>query len=608
VPLNSGQILIGSSGQPPVANALTGTTNQVIVNNGPGDIILSLPQDIATTSDPTFAAIKITGQINDFGLTPKTILYSDTNFAIQSFGTMNNGQLLIGSTGNLPQIGNIIAGASGSLSVTNNSGSIVLDTSQNLSSTGSPTFANITDSALTNHCPIIAGPNGILKVLPAMQNGQMIIGVTGQDPQVSQILVGLNGLTVTPGGGGLTLDITQNLNSTGSPTFANITDSALTNHTITIAGSSGILKSASALTNGQILIGSNGADPVASTITAGTSTTVTNGAGSITVDTIQNLSTAGSPSFSSVFITGTSSANSAAYFNNSNQLVSTASLTNGKILIGNTGNAPSANTIGNTVNQTTVTNGAGTITIGTVQDIATISSPTFQSLTLTAGMTAGGPVTATGFTNAGFTGNSSIYSNSSHQLTSTAAMTNGQILIGSTGNAPALGTVTAGTSTSVNFVSGNLQVDTLQNLTTSGTPTFSSVTLATTGGTAAALNYYEDLSTTWNWSGIWAAPQTVTARFVRIGKKVTFYSPVTLATANTASHITSSAVPLRFQPATTLNTPIITIDNGSAGEIGFVTYSTGFTTFSIFNSAASNNFSGAGNSGFLDFYMEYLVA
>lgn len=61
----------------------------------------------------------------------------------------------------------------------------------------------------------------------------------------------------------------------------------------------------------------------------------------------------------------------------------TGTWTNGQIPIGNTtGNTLVKATITPVANQTTVTNGAGSITIGTVQDIGTGSSPTFAGMTL----------------------------------------------------------------------------------------------------------------------------------------------------------------------------------------------------------------------------------
>lgn len=52
--LTNGQLLIGSTGNSPVAATLTGTTNQVIITNSAGAITLSLPQSIATSSNVQF--------------------------------------------------------------------------------------------------------------------------------------------------------------------------------------------------------------------------------------------------------------------------------------------------------------------------------------------------------------------------------------------------------------------------------------------------------------------------------------------------------------------------------------------------------------------------
>ena len=57
--LNSGQLLVGVTGGPPVSASLTGTVNQVNITNRVGSITLSTPQDIATTSNPTFDNITV---------------------------------------------------------------------------------------------------------------------------------------------------------------------------------------------------------------------------------------------------------------------------------------------------------------------------------------------------------------------------------------------------------------------------------------------------------------------------------------------------------------------------------------------------------------------
>jgi len=49
---------------PPLSATLTGTTNEIIVSNGPGSITLSTPQPIAPTSSPSFQSLTLSGNLN----------------------------------------------------------------------------------------------------------------------------------------------------------------------------------------------------------------------------------------------------------------------------------------------------------------------------------------------------------------------------------------------------------------------------------------------------------------------------------------------------------------------------------------------------------------
>ena len=87
--------------------------------------------------------------------------------------------------------------------------------------------------------------------------------------------------------------------------------------------------------------------------------------------------------------------NSATALNNNRVLVSSAgaiveagAMTNGQLLIGSTAAAPVIAAVTGTTNQITVTNGAGTITLATPQDIATASTPQFARLGLGAAASA----------------------------------------------------------------------------------------------------------------------------------------------------------------------------------------------------------------------------
>lgn len=61
----------------------------------------------------------------------------------------------------------------------------------------------------------------------------------------------------------------------------------------------------------------------------------------------------------------------------------TAALTDGQLLIGSTGNAPQIAALTGTANQISITNGAGSVTLSTPQDISTTSDVNFKSITST---------------------------------------------------------------------------------------------------------------------------------------------------------------------------------------------------------------------------------
>jgi hypothetical protein len=108
-----------------------------------------------------------------------------------------------------------------------------------------------------------------------------------------------------------TLISTGNLSDiTNVGTLTTLTISGLTANSFLYAGVDGLLSSAGAPTNGQLLIGSTGAAPVRASLT-GTANqiTVTPGAGSLTLATPQNLHTGASPQFAGLAL-GTSSTTS----------------------------------------------------------------------------------------------------------------------------------------------------------------------------------------------------------------------------------------------------------------------------------------------------------
>src|SRR6185437_13259300 len=151
IPLLDGQLLIGRTGSLPAAGYITGTTNQIAVTSGPGTIQLGTPQDIATTSSPTFSTITGSSLTPNFPIktnSSRALVSSAINLTtdvaltlpVGSGGTgqstaLTNGQLWIGSTGNVPSISTLTAGTN--MVVTNGAGSISLATSS------APTFESL---------------------------------------------------------------------------------------------------------------------------------------------------------------------------------------------------------------------------------------------------------------------------------------------------------------------------------------------------------------------------------------------------------------------------------------------------------------------------------
>lgn len=123
--------------------------------------------------------------------------------------------------------------------------------------------------------------------------------------------------------------------------------------------------------------------------------------------------------------------------------LATAPSAAGQLLIGAAIGTYTLATLTGTANQVVVTNGAGSITLSTPQNIHTGATPTFASLTLS-----------------GLTANAFLFAGTAGLLTTTAAPTNGQLLIGSTGVAPVAATLTAGTGITITNGAGSITIAT----------------------------------------------------------------------------------------------------------------------------------------------------
>ena len=101
------------------------------------------------------------------------------------------------------------------------------------------------------------------------------------------------------------------------------------NNNRVMVSSAGAIVEAAALTNGQLLIGSSAAAPVAANITQGTTqgVTITNGAGSIALDTVQDIRSSASPTFSGLNLNSTVSTSANYAYSQAQVLTTTATAT-----------------------------------------------------------------------------------------------------------------------------------------------------------------------------------------------------------------------------------------------------------------------------------------
>jgi hypothetical protein len=223
---------------------------------------------------------------------------------------------------------------------------------------------------------------------------------------------------------------------------ANALNAANINHNL-IVGTGTAYTALGSATDGQLPIGSTGANPVLATLTAGTGILITNGPGSITVAS----DTAGDV----LSLTGNTGGAISPVAGNINTVGT------GSITIAGSGNTLTTQLTGLTNHNVQI--GAGTATLTQVAPSATsgvplVSNGSSADPSFSTALIAGGGTASTSFN---INGTVISGATTTSPLTS-LTMTDGQVIIGSTGNAPAAATLTAGTGVTIQNASNSITI------------------------------------------------------------------------------------------------------------------------------------------------------
>jgi hypothetical protein len=578
-----------------VVNSLLGTNTAGIVgttafasNNGivttfstnTRIVTISTPQDLQTTAAPKFINLNI----SSFTVTP-TLLASKVDKSIfQAIVSTYNGisftvdeeGVNLGNTQDLSTTGSphfaspvvaglfISPGVNHALLVTDSAGHVVAatfssstgvtqgstngvfttDTPQDLRTTASPVFTNITISSF--------------------QPAQSIVYSMQDTKTLGQLTIGAasNGISLSVSGGVLSATASQNLNAVGNPIFNSL-----------VLGSYG----------GNRLVCSSATGSVNEcTVSTTTGMVATVSSSTLTLNTPQSVQTSASPTFAGLRLTPS--------FNNA--------------LIGTTSTGVFVLLTISSSNGVTGSVASSTITISTSQDLRTSASPSLTGLTLSGNgdsilttNTAGVIAAATFASNNGIvtalTANTRVLTISTSQdlRTSASPSLTGLTLSGSGDSiltTNTAGVIGAATFTSTNGVVASLttntrafSISTSQDLRTTGTPSFASITIpAPSGGTPTALAKYEAFTASVTFATL--APITtfsVTLALTRIGNGVTGHlissGTVTATCPNLSTLIApAGSMPARFVMDTAATATISMVTNAGAAATGWAMFLT----------------------------------
>jgi hypothetical protein len=387
-----------------------------------------------------------TGLLSSTPTINNAVQIGNTGGTLSSIGLASNGQVLLGATGAAPAFGTLTSNA-GTITFTPGANSLNLDTTVAIpnsfptnAGTATPSAgvlnisggSNINTSTGANSSTVTINLNSSPSVTGSINAGGSItaganisatgtISAGGAITSASNIsatgtITAGNGLITSTGGlvvkgGGINSTGTTILNSLGggvvtsSPTGV-VSSGATTNNAVQIGNATGTLTSIGLASNGQVLLGATGAAPKFGTLTSNAGTiTFTPGANSL------NLETSGSTPNSFPTNAGTATPSAGVLNISGGSNINTSTGANSSTVTINLNSSPSV---------------TGTMTAGNGL-IATTGGLVVQ----------GGGINSTGPTILNSLTGGVMLSSPTGVVSTTAASSNGQILLGATGgNAP----------------------------------------------------------------------------------------------------------------------------------------------------------------------------
>jgi hypothetical protein len=487
----NGNLLIGNGGSWNVASLTAGAN--ITITPGPGSITISgFGGTLTTISIAT--ANGLAGTVLNPTTTPVITLSTTVGSPLVPQLLIGNGTAISGITGNN---GTVITSGTGVPSISSTLPTAVQGNITTVGTITSGVWNGTTITASNGGTGLNSFNIGDLLYANTISSFGKLLAVASGNALIS------NGTNTAPSYGkiGLTTHVSGVLPIANGGTNSNV---ALNNNSI-IVSSGGSLVEASALTNGQLLIGSTGAAPVAGTITAGVGISVTNTAGSITIanvgGTITTISIASTNGLAGTVLNPTTTPVVTLSTTIGSPLVPQLLIGNGTAISGITGN-----------NGTLITSGTGVPSISSTLPTAVQGNITTVG-TITSGVWNGTTIAASN----GGTGLNSfnigdlLYANTISSFGKLLAVATGNALISNGINtAPSYGKIgltthvsgilpiaNGGTGISSAPVNGNLLIGnggswTAASLTAgtniSITPGAGSITISNTGGTVTNLS------------------------------------------------------------------------------------------------------------------------